>query len=129
VYNEQGDDNFVRRVYEYPGFSHLLGYVSYPKRDSSGNFYETEITGLNGIEEAMNGVLSGENGTLLVEEDAHGSIQSSGTVKPARKGETVTLSIDARAQRAFASTLAELADRIPYLGGSAILMDVHTGEV
>lgn len=129
VYNEQGPDTFVRRVYEYPGFSHLLGYVSYPKRDSSGNFYETEIRGLSGVEEAMNDVLAGENGTLLVEEDAHGTIQSSGTVKPTRKGETVTLSIDARAQRAFAQTVAELANRIPYLGGSAILMDIHSGEV
>ncbi|HEY1041795.1 MAG TPA: penicillin-binding transpeptidase domain-containing protein [Candidatus Paceibacterota bacterium] len=129
VYNEQGEDGFVRRVYEYPGFSHLLGYVSYPKKDSSGNFYETEIKGLNGVEEAMDTVLAGENGTLLVEEDAHGDLQSSGTVKPARKGETVTLSIDARAQRAFANAVSELADRIPFMGGSAILMDVHTGEI
>lgn len=129
VFNEQGDDGFVRRVYEYPGFSHLLGYVSYPKRDSSGNFYETKIAGLAGIEEAMDGILSGENGTLLVEENAHGDIQSSGTVKPAQKGQTVTVSIDARAQRAFASTVKELADRIPYLGGSAVLMDIYSGEV
>ena len=129
VYNEEGEDGFVRRVYEYPGFSHLLGYVSYPKKDSSGNFYETEIKGLNGVEEAMDVVLSGENGTLLVEEDAHGDLQSSGTVKPAEKGQTVTLSIDARAQRAFASSIQELADRIPFVGGSAILMDVNTGEV
>ena len=129
VFNEEGEDGFVRRVYEYPGFSHLLGYVSYPKKDSSGNFYETEIKGLNGVEEAMDTVLSGENGTLLIEEDAHGDLQSSGTVKPAEKGQTVTLSIDARAQRAFASSIAELADRIPFVGGSAILMDVNTGEV
>ena len=129
IYNEEGEDGFVKRVYEYPGFSHLLGYVSYPKKDSSGNFYETKIEGLNGIEEAMNAALSGENGTLLVEEDAHGSVQSSGTVKPALKGQTVTLSIDSRAQRAFATAVSSLADRIPFMGGSAILMDVHTGEV
>lgn len=129
VYNEQGDDGFVRRVYEYPGYSHLLGYVSYPKRDSSGNFYETEIVGLAGIEQAMNDVLSGENGTLLVEENARGAIQSSGTIKPAQKGETLTVSIDSRAQRAFSDTVKELANRIPYLGGSAVLMDIYSGEV
>ncbi len=129
VYNEEGEDGFVKRVYAYPGFSHLLGYVSYPKKDSSGNFYETKIEGLNGVEEAFDLALSGENGTLLVEEDAHGDIQSSGTVKPATKGQTVTLSIDARAQRAFAHSISELADRIPFMGGSAILMDVNTGEV
>lgn len=129
VYNEEGDDGFVRRVYEYPGFSHLLGYVSYPKRDSSGNFYDTEIVGLNGIEEAMNDRLAGTNGTLLVEEDARGKIQSSGTVQATKKGETVSLAIDARAQRAFASSISALAERIPFKGGSAILMDVNTGEV
>jgi penicillin-binding protein 2 len=129
VYNEEGEDGFVKRMYAYPGFSHLLGYVSYPKRDSSGNFYETKIEGLNGVEEAFDAALSGENGTLLIEEDAHGDIQSSGTVKPPTKGQTVTLSIDARAQRAFANSVSELADRIPFMGGSAILMDVNTGEV
>lgn len=129
VYNEEGEDGFVHRVYEYPGFSHLLGYVSYPKKDSSGNFYDTEIKGLSGVESAMNVALSGKNGTLLVEEDARGDVQSSGTVKPAEKGQTVTLSIDARAQRAFANSIQQLADRIPFMGGSAILMDVNTGEV
>lgn len=129
VYNEEGEDGFVRRVYEYPGFSHLLGYVSYPKRDSSGNFYDTEIKGLNGIEEAMNTQLAGTNGTLLVEEDARGDVQSSGTVQATKKGETVTLAIDARAQRAFANSISALAERIPFMGGSAILMDVNTGEV
>ncbi len=129
VFNEAGEDGFVRRRYEAPGFAHLLGYVSYPKRDSSGNFYDTEIKGLSGVEDAMNAELSGKNGTLLVEEDALGKIQSSGTVSPAEKGKTVTLSIDARAQRAFARSIQELADRIPFMGGSAILMDVNTGEV
>lgn len=129
VYNEEGEGGFVRRVYESPGFAHLLGYVSYPKKDSSGHFYDTEIQGLSGVESAMNDVLSGTNGTLLVEEDALGKVQSSGTVKPAEKGTTVTLSIDARAQRAFANSIQELADRIPFMGGSAILMDVQTGEI
>ncbi|MBU1292778.1 hypothetical protein KJ819_01780 [Patescibacteria group bacterium] len=129
VYNEAGDDGFVTRKYESPGFAHLLGYVSYPRRDSSGKFYDTEITGLSGVESAMNDVLSGKNGTLLVEEDALGKIQSSGTVKPAEKGQTVTLSIDARAQRAFARSVKSLADSVPFKGGSAILMDVNTGEV
>lgn len=129
VYNEQGDDGFVERVYEHPGFAHLLGYVSYPKRDSSGNFYETEIRGMSGVESAMDATLAGENGTLLVEEDALGETQSSGTVKPAVDGATLTLSIDARAQRAFARSVSALADRIPFKGGSAILMDVRTGEI
>lgn len=129
VTNEETEDGFVRRVYETPGFAHLLGYVSYPKKDSKGYYYDTEIKGLGGIEAAMDGRLAGANGTLLIEEDAHGDVQSSGTIQPPTNGETVTLAIDARAQRAFARAIQELADRIPFKGGSGVLMDVETGEV
>lgn len=119
----------VRRVYEAPGFAHLLGYVSYPKKDSSGNYYDTEITGLAGAEEAFDGVLAGENGTLLIEENARGDVQSQGSVKPAVDGTNVTLSVDARAQRAFYHALKDLADRTPFQGAAAVLMEVDTGEV
>lgn len=129
VENEAGEDGFVKRVYKAPGFAHLLGYVSYPKKDSSGNFYETEIEGVAGVESAFDEELSGENGKRLIEEDALGKVQSEGSIQPAVPGTDLTLSIDTRAQEAFASSVAELADRIPFLGGSAILMDVETGEI
>lgn len=129
VTNEESEDTFSRRIYASPGFAHLLGYVSYPKRDSSGNFYETEIEGMAGVESAFDEELSGINGTLLVEEDALGDVQSSGTIEPAENGKTLTLSIDKRAQEAFFAAVKELADKIPFQGGSAVLMDVETGEV
>lgn len=127
--NEVSDDGTVTRTYASPGFSHLLGYVSYPKKDSSGNYYDTDITGLAGVEAAFNDTLAGENGTLLVEEDARGTIQSQGSVKPTKNGENLTLSVDARAQRAFYDSIKELADKTPFQGGAAVLMDVETGEV
>lgn len=119
----------VRRVYEYPGFGHLLGHVSYPKKDAAGNYYDTEITGLAGTESAFNDTLAGANGTLLIEEDARGEVHSTGTVRPATEGTNITLSIDARAQRAFYDAVRELADRTPFQGAAAVLMDVTTGEV
>lgn len=129
VYNEATETGFVRRVYRSPGFAHLLGYVSYPKKDSSGNFYDTEIKGLAGVEAAFNEELAGKNGLLLVEEDALGTVHSQGSVVAPQKGKTLTLSIDARAQEAFAYAVADLADRIPFQGGSAVMMDVETGEI
>jgi|CXWL01.1.fsa_nt_gi penicillin-binding protein 2 len=129
VSNEVSSSGAITRMYKSPGFAHLLGYVSYPKKDTAGNYYDTDIKGLAGVETAFDELLSGENGTLLVEEDARGTIQSQGSVKPAKNGTPVTLSIDARAQKAFHDSIAELSDRIPFLGGSAILMDVETGEV
>ena len=124
---EQGPQ--IRRVYEGPGFGHLLGYVSYPKKDSSGNYYDTDITGLAGVEATFNATLAGENGTLLVEEDARGDVQSQGSVKPVENGTNLTLAVDARAQRAFYNSIKALADRTPFQGGAAVLMDVETGEV
>lgn len=127
--NRIDEERGMVREYRSPGFGHLLGYVSYPKKDSSGNYYDTEITGLTGVEAAFNQTLSGTNGRLLIEEDARGEVQSQGIVQKAIDGQPVTLSIDARAQEAFYSAISELADRIPFLGGAGILMDVHSGEV
>lgn len=129
VSNEQEADGTVKRIYASPGFGHLLGYVSYPKKDSSGNYYDTDITGLAGVEAAFNSTLAGKNGTLLSEEDAQGHIQSQGTVLPAQNGKPLTLSIDSRAQKAFYDAISSLADRIPFQGGAGLMMDVHTGEV
>lgn len=129
ISNEQEPDGTVKRIYAAPGFGHLLGYVSYPKKDSSGNYYDTDITGLAGVEAAFNSTLAGQNGTLLSEEDAQGRIQSQGTVKPPVNGKPLTLAIDARAQKAFDDAISSLADKIPFQGGAGVLMDVHTGEV
>lgn len=129
VSNEFTETGSAVRKYVYPGFSHLLGYVSYPKKDKSGNYYETLIKGQGGVEAAMNESLAGTNGTLLVEEDARGAVQSQGTIIPPKNGTNLELSIDARAQRALHTAIAGLADKIPFQGGSGILMDVETGEV
>lgn len=127
--NEEESDGSVKRTYAFPGFAHLLGYVSYPKKDSTGHYYDTTITGLAGVEAAFDTTLAGKNGTLLVEEDAHGTVQSEGSVIAPKNGAPLSLSIDERAQKAFASAIAELADKIPFKGGSAVLMDIDTGEL
>ncbi|KND49705.1 MAG: penicillin-binding protein 2 [Parcubacteria bacterium C7867-008] len=129
VSNIETEDGSVKRTYASPGFGHLLGYVSYPKKDSAGRYYDTVITGLAGVESAFNETLSGTNGTLLVEEDALGHVQSQGSVKPAQNGQSLTLSIDAAAQKALYDAIKETADKVPYQGGAGVIMDVNTGEV
>ncbi|MDR3548505.1 MAG: penicillin-binding transpeptidase domain-containing protein [Candidatus Pacebacteria bacterium] len=129
VTNVTGADGFVKRVYKTPGFSTLLGYVSYPKKDSSGQYYDTDITGLAGIEKSFNTQLSGQNGTLLVEQNAYGKVVSEGSSIPPQDGQDLTLSIDVRAQTAFYDAIQQLADRIPFKGGSGILMNANTGEI
>jgi penicillin-binding protein 2 len=50
-------------------------------------------------------------------------------VVPARNGQTLTLSIDSRAQTAFYDAISSLSERIPFQGGAGILMNAQTGEV
>lgn len=129
VTNQTVEDGSVERLYKTPGFSNVLGYVSYPKKDSSGEYYDTDITGLAGVEKSFNTQLAGKNGTLLVEKDARGHTISEGSSIPAQNGTDLTLSIDSRAQTAFYNAIQELSDRVPFQGGSGILMDVNTGEI
>ncbi len=129
VVNAQQETEYPLRVYPEAGFSHLLGSVSYPEKDRSGFYFTTEIEGKTGVELAFNDTLKGQNGLLLVEEDALGEKVSEGRAVPAVSGSPLTLAIDARAQEAFYRSVQELADRIPFKGGAAVLMDVHTGEI
>jgi penicillin-binding protein 2 len=118
-----------REYFESPGFATLLGYVSYPKLDSSGNLTETEIKGLAGVERSYDRALAGENGALLVEVDARGEVVSDGTAQPAAHGQSVTLSVDSRLQGALADALAKVVDERGFVGGAAGVMDLRTGEI
>lgn len=129
VTNTEGEDGFPMRQYVSPGFAHLLGFVSYPKKDKSGNYYDTTIEGLAGVEARFEERLAGENGTHLIEEDALGNIISEGSVKPAKNGETITLAVDARVQTALYEAIADAAGKTPFIGGSGVIMDVETGEI
>src|SRR3989344_3268744 len=58
------------RVYTSPGFSHILGYVSYPTKDNAGNYWQTEFKGIDGLEKEYNDKIKGENGSKIIETDA-----------------------------------------------------------
>lgn len=127
--NTESSSRVVDRVYRVPGYGALLGYVSYPKKDSQGYYYETDITGIAGIEAQFNEHLAGVGGTILVERNALGEVQSEGVVNPPVPGNDLRLTIDARAQEEFFEVIREVADRMPYLGGAGVLMEVDTGAV
>lgn len=121
---------FPHRAYiATPGFGHALGYVSYPKRDKSGYYYQEDFVGKDGIEEYYNKLLSGQNGLQIVETDALGKSQPGSIVEQPVNGEPLTLSIDARVQEKLYSTIASLAADRGFLAGAGALMDIKTGEL
>lgn len=129
VDNEEGENGSVRRRYLYPEMGQIVGYVSYPKKDASGNYYDTTMEGIAGLEREFDEHLAGENGELLVETDALGRVRSSGTRVRAIPGKTLRLSIDADLERHFARAISERAKKTGFIAGAGVILDIHTGEI
>ena len=129
VTNPNGSPFSVRDYIPAGGFAHLIGYVGYPTKDSSGVFWQQSIVGKSGIEKRLNSTLSGTNGQQIVELDASSHIVSQDMVNLPKPGGNVTLTIDSGIQAAMYTAIAKLAQEKGFLGGAGAIMNVHTGEV
>ncbi len=118
-----------RKYISLSGFSHVLGYVGYPAKDSSGNYWQKDIVGRDGVEKQFNDVLSGKNGSTIVERDISGNVQGGNIVNPPIPGKDLTLAIDSRLQTELSSLLASGVQAQGFRSASGIVMDVHTGEI
>ncbi len=122
--------SFPRRSYiSSAGFGHVLGYVNYPKKDSKGNYYQSEIIGKDGLEEYYNSLLTGKNGLQIVEVDALGHVQSGSIIEEPKNGHMITLGIDARVQEKLHTTIRGLAMDRGFMAGAGVIMDIESGEI
>jgi len=121
---------FPRRAYTSAlGFGHTLGYVSYPKQDSKGYYYQESFVGKDGLEEKYDSVLSGKNGLRITETNALGEKQPGSTIEDPQNGMALTLGVDARVQEKLYTTIRDLSSDRGYMAGAGAIMDVHTGEL
>jgi penicillin-binding protein 2 len=127
--NIENEDGSMRRNYPYPSLGQIIGYVSYPKKDSKGIYYDTNQTGVVGLEAQFDSVLAGRNGQLLTETDAFGNVRSSGTVIRAEDGGNLQTTIDANLEDLFARSIKETARAFGFIAGAGVIMDVNTGAV
>lgn len=122
--------SFPKRSYiTAPGFGHTLGYVSYPKKDSKGYYYQEILVGKDGLEEKYNDSLSGKNGLQISETDVRGVVQSGSIVEAPQNGVSLTLGIDAGVQAKLFDTIQSVAQDRGYMAGAGGIMDVETGEL
>jgi penicillin-binding protein 2 len=127
--NTQNADGSMERDYPIPELGQIIGYVSYPKKDSKGNYYDIAETGVAGLEEEYDSTLAGKNGQLLTETDVAGNVRSEGTVVPAVDGQTLKLSVDANMEQLLAKAIKDTADSQGFIAGAGVIMDVNSGAV
>ncbi len=111
------------------GMSHLIGYASYPKKDSNGVYWQTSFVGRDGAEKLFDQELTGINGARLMEIDVSGNTLSTNLAREPVPGQKIVLTVDARMSDALERSMDSLAQGMGYKGGGAIIMDVRTGDV
>jgi penicillin-binding protein 2 len=132
IWNEpqaEGADFAKRVYYEQDGLSGLLGFITYPKKDSSGFYYELNYSGKEGVEKQFEHIVGGVNGSRITETNALGDVISENLVHNPNPGDSLTLSIDARVQQKLYESIKEIAEQVPFQGGGGVIMDIYTGEI
>jgi cell division protein FtsI (penicillin-binding protein 3) len=105
---------------------------TYPQGEMAGQVIGavgSEGTGLTGIEAGEESALAGEEGERRVVTDALGDPIKLETVKEARDGEDVQLTLDPVIQQKAEQVLARIGETYSPKGATAIVMDPETSEV
>jgi penicillin-binding protein 2 len=104
-------------------------FPSYAQRGlTKAEIYRLEV-GRSGIERAFEERLAAGEGRRTVDRDVDGRVTRILDEVPARDGETLTLSLDLRLQRAVTEALAEACRRTRAEGGAFVALEPATGEV
>ncbi|MBY0538963.1 hypothetical protein K2P56_00820 [Patescibacteria group bacterium] len=107
----------------------IVGYVSYPKQDHNGYWYQDQTVGVSGIELLLNENLQGKNGIRIAETDAKGNTVSGSIVRNPQAGDDVILTLDAGIQEAFYNAIKTRAQNAGWQGGTGTILDIETGEI
>src|SRR3989344_6050950 len=131
AWNRKNDDASLlyTRAYLSPGFSHVLGYVSYPAKDSAGYYWQTEFMGKDGLEKEYDNKLRGENGSKIIEVNALGEIHSENIINAPKQGPDLITSMDARIQGQLFAFIKNLSENNSFAGGAGVMMNVRNGEI
>jgi len=119
----------LRKYTELPGFGHLLGYLNYPAKDTSGFFYKIDYEGKDGIEQIYDSSLNGQMGLKIREVDALSKIHSESVIEPPVPGKDIVLTIDSRLQKEMYRIISTTAVSSGFHAGAGVIMDVNTGEI
>ena len=119
----------VKRDYPYKTLgAHALGYTSAITNSefkilSKKGYRLNDLIGRTGVEAAYEKYLRGEWGGEMIEVNSNDIVQKSLGVKPSKKGEDVTLTIDLSLQKISEEVLRDKK------GGAVVVMDPRDGAI
>ena len=111
------------------GFSNLLGYVSYPKKDQSGVFWQESYIGKDGVEKQYQDVLQGVSGQRVIGINALHQVEAENVTIQPSNGENIRLTVDKGVQAKLYERMEALAHKAGFTSGAAVIMDVRNGEI
>ena len=131
AWNEMSSSSpIIKRNYiSNSGFSNLLGYISYPKVDKTGVFWQNIYEGKDGLEKQYQDELSGQLGSHIFEVSATGEVIPGRVTKDSKDGNELKLNIDSTLQSKLYELIKVLAEDKGFHGGAGVIMNVNTGEV
>ncbi len=131
VWNEEfTNKDFLKRVYiNKIGFSHLLGFISYPKKDKNNFYFTKEYVGKSGIEKEYNNLLNGKLGYQFLKVGPSGNIITKGKQVLPTMGQNIILSINADVQEILAKHLNNYIKKWYFNSGVAMIMNVENGQI
>ncbi|HWC83735.1 MAG TPA: penicillin-binding protein 2 [Pseudonocardiaceae bacterium] len=122
------EDRSLRRYPEDSVGANIVGLANWREDTVPG-----AVGGLTGLESAMNAQLAGKAGSEMVDtEQGNNNVVIPGSernVQAAVNGEDVQLTIDTDTQYEVQQLLDEYVAKTRSVSGSAVVMDVHTGQV
>ncbi len=119
----------VKRDYPYQTLgAHALGYTSAITNSeykilSKKGYRLNDLIGRTGVEAAYENYLRGQWGGEMIEVNANGNVQKSLGIKPSKKGQDITLTIDLVLQKVAEKALKDKK------GGAVIVMDPRDGAI
>jgi penicillin-binding protein 2 len=135
----------VQRVYPAGLAGNLLGYMEPASEEDllTGQYSLEDFVPQSGLEAGLESYLRGKHGEKLEEVDAKGRVVSGRDriVRDAERGKTVTLSLDAKLQRAAEKAIEEAKDEINLLNkkngkplversqGAIVALNPKTGQI
>lgn len=122
-----------RAIREYPGHnlaSNVVGVANWRMEDP--DVEKHNLHGMSGLELLRDNDLSGVPGWQIVDTENDSGVVIPGTerdVRSATNGADLELTIDADVQYFLQQALSDYVGHVGAKGGSAVIMDAHTGEV